>query len=212
MSELAHLPEYYVSADRQQIAAPTYEALSQCQIIMASAETGQTGPTLIEPGEHFTTEATPCQQWMPLNRAAGERFQEWLDSLPVAGADLTLEEISEAAHHMRPREGEKELPHEQWYAAVIEYAKRKRQKRQGLEVPKPRAGMVIRPGSHVPVMPYASQGASVPLDMGRSPTPERVAQHQPVPPQYASSQARRQRVTPPMPGTLPSQSPQQTAG
>src|SRR5579859_1207638 len=119
MSELEPLPEFFVTDERQRIAQPTYELLAQCQVVMASAETGLTGPTLMEAGEIITTDATPNHQWYPLNRAAGERFEAWLASLPTQGASLTQAEISEAAYAMRPREGEPELPHDQWWPAVL---------------------------------------------------------------------------------------------
>jgi hypothetical protein len=163
------LPDYYM-IDGQRVAAPTYEALAQCQIIMVG-ETGNVGPTLVEAGEIFSTEATPCMAWAPLNRAAADRYQAWLDALPLpGGADLTMDEITEAAQALRPREGEPTLPHEQWWPTVIEYAKRKKQTRKGMVIPE--QSVAYRPGNHNPIMPFVQAGAATPMDAGKAPMPQ----------------------------------------
>lgn len=172
------LPEAYVTDDRQRVVKPTYEALAQCQIIMVG-ENNIPGPTLVEPGEHFTTEAIPNHQWLPLNRAAGERFDAWVNSLPASGAGLTQGDITEAAYAMRPREGEPEIPHDQWWAAVMKYAAAMKDRRQGgaMRVPQPaqphRAG-----GARAPVMPFVSHGTAMPAEVGQpgpQDSPQRVA-------------------------------------
>lgn len=211
MSEFADLPEFYRADNGARTDQPTYEALSQLHMVMQSAETGQTGPTLVEAGEHFTTDRTPCHQWLPLNRAAGERFERWIASLPSNGKNLTQEEITEAAYAMRPRDGEPVLSNEAWWPAVIKYAVMMKEKRMGGGVPNPRAAQVHRPGSPaMPVMPFASVGGAQPLEVGRAPAG--AAAHQPQSPASAAQRQRQSRVTPPMPGTLPSDTPQQSAG
>ena len=171
MSEFDDLPEYYLTDDRppQRIAKATYEALAQCQIIMQSAETGVTGPTMVEPGEVFVTDGVPNHQWLPLNRAAGERYQNWLSSLPQSGNGLTQAEITEAAYIMRPREGEAELPHEQWWPAVLKMAASLKDKRQGNSLRIPQPAQQVRAGAPKPVMPFMTAGPSVPAEPGRAP-------------------------------------------
>lgn len=210
MSEHDNLPEFYVG-EGGRTAAPTYEALSQCHMVMQSAETGQTGPTLVEAGEHFTSDKTPNHQWLPLNRAAGERMDRWLASLPTSGKNLTMEEISEAAHAMRPRVGEPEIPHDMWWPAVMKYASTLKERRSGGPEMAVRPAVAHRPGQQaMPVMPFASSGPGAPMEVGRAPQAA-PAQHQPQSPQSAAQRARRARVEPPMPGTT-GQTPQQPAG
>lgn len=196
MSDSNNLPEYF-EIDRQRIAQPAYEALMPCQIIM-TAENGVTGPTRVEAGEIFVTEATPCHQWLPLNRAAGERLRAWLEALPQQGHNLTVEEIMEAAYIMRPREGETEIPHEQWFPAVLKLAAAKKDKK-GMQAPMPRPAQVIRPGERQQVMPFASSGPSTPMEHGRAPAPQ-APSAAPAPPRQA---ARRPGGAKPPPPAMP---------
>lgn len=152
------LPEFYVTQDGQRVDAPTYVTMGQCQILMASPENGAVGPTLVEPGEVITTEMVPNHMLQPLNRAAAERIDDWLASLPVDGQGLTQADISEAAYLMRPREGEKELPHEQWYPAMLKAAWALKEKRSR-GVPRPVPSYAHRPGANLPIMPNAAQQA-----------------------------------------------------
>lgn len=206
MTELEPLPDHYVTDDRQRIAMPTYEALVQCQIIMTSAETGVTGPTLIEPGEIFSTEAPPCKDWRPLNRAAGERYDMWIGSLPVSGQGIAQTDITEAAYIMRPREGEPEIPHDQWWGAVMKLAGTLRDKRQGNTLRVPMPAQPHRPGGNkAPIMPYASQGTAVSPDMIGRVDPNAPRQ------QAGPGSAQRQRPKAPMPNASVSSGPAQTA-
>lgn len=152
------LPEFYVTADGQRVDAPTYVTTGQCQILMASPENGAIGPTLVEPGEVITTEMVPNQNLQPLNRAAGERIDDWIASLPIDGQGLTQADISEAAYLMRPREGEKELPHEQWYPAMLKAAWALKEKRSR-GVPRPSPAYNHRSNPSLPIMPNAAQQA-----------------------------------------------------
>lgn len=205
------LPEFYVADGGHRIVQPTWQAASQLYIVMASAETGQTGPTLIEPGEHFTSELTPSHAWLPLNHAAQVRMDEWVASLPADGKGISQELITQAAYQMRPREGEPEIPHQQWWAAVLKLASAMAGG-NGRVIPKPRAAVAFRPGQPVqPIMPFASQGPGGPPPQPGRP-PENVAQHQPQNPVDQARAARRQRVAPPMPNTLAAESPQSVSG
>jgi hypothetical protein len=211
MSEYEDLPEFYVG-ESGRTAVPTYEARMPCHMVMKSIETGQTGPTLVEEGERFTTDNTPCHQWMPLNRAAGERYDRWLASLPVAGRNLSMEDISEAAHAMRPREGEPVIDHREWWGIVMKYAVTMKERRSGGSVMTSRPAVMHRPGDRpMPVMPFASSGPGAPMEVGRAPEAA-PAVHQPQSPEAGALRARKARVAPPMPGTLAGETPQQTAG
>ena len=214
MSEFENLPQYYLTDDRppQRIAMPTYEALAACQIIMTSAETGVTGPTMIEAGEVFVTEATPNHQWLPLNRAAGERYDAWLNSLPGMTKNLTLEEISEAAQAMRPREGEPQLAHSDWWAAVMRYAQAMRDKRQTVMPHVPHPAHALRPGgAQKPVMPYMTAGPTVPIEPGRAPVGPGAAHHVATTAADGARRARAARQTAPLANAAPSESQVQTA-
>lgn len=151
------LPEAYV-IEGHVVTAPTYITIGQCQMLMQSPENGLVGPTLVEPGEILTTEMVPNQHLQPLNRAAGERYETWLASLPQDGAGLTQAEITEAAYMMRPREGEKEIPHDQWWGAVMKAAWAIKEKRSR-NVPRVAPAHMHRPGQNLPVMPFAAQHA-----------------------------------------------------
>lgn len=209
MSEYDHLPEFYVGEGGTRTSDPVYETTAPCQIMMTSAETDATGPTRVETGEHFISHTDPNFAWKPLNRAAGEKMQEWLDSLPVDGGKnpLTLEEITEASRAMRPREGEPDLDHKQWHAAVMRYAFAMRDKQNGGRgVPRPNPAISLTNQTRMPIMPFASQGQHRnDLEYGRGP-----AQHVPQLPEHGERRARRARVQPPMPGTNPAGSPQGT--
>lgn len=206
MYEVEHLPEAYHSEDGRRVLAPTYELLADCHMNMRSSETGQTGPTLVEAGQVITTEMVPNHQWKPLNLAAAERYDAWLASLPVMGKGLSQEEIAEAAYMMRPREGEPEIPHEQWWSHVMKLAATLKDKRRGARPIAPAVG--YRPGpSEKPIMPNAAIGSTTPPDPSR-PLPQNVAQHQPPNPAEQAQRLRKAKVMPPMPGTAPAQGPQ----
>jgi hypothetical protein len=189
------LPEVFVSDDGRRVSAPTYEALSQVQLILASAETGQAGPTLLEVGEIFTSDAVPSHAWLPLNRAAGEKFEAWVNSLPLDGKNIPQELITEAAFQLRPREGDPEFPMDQWWPHVLRLAAKMADEKRG-KVAKVTPG--FRPmAPNTPPMPFASTGPIAP-DPGRAP-----AQHQPQTQATMDARAQRQNRRPPMPNTAP---------
>lgn len=113
------LPEVYISDAGERITDPAYRLSGDCYL----------DETLWEEGTVLITGITPNQAMQPLNRAAEERIQQWLSSLPTAGRDLRLEEIVEAANMLRPREGVPQMPAEQYSAAVIALATELREKR-----------------------------------------------------------------------------------
>jgi len=200
------LPEFYITDDGHKVSAPTYEAVSACYMVMTSAETGQTGPTRIEPGEHFTSERAPCHAWMPLNRAAGENYERWLSTLPVDGKGVSQELITEAAYTLRPREGDPDFPHDVWWSNVMKLAVTLAEKRRGSGVFNPRPATGYRPGgTPTPVMPFAASGNTM---MQPGQPPSNAALHQPQNAVRAAQAQRQQRVKPPMPNTAPAQGPQ----
>lgn len=213
MSEIDELPEFYIAEGNRRVAAPTYEALMPCQLIMTSAETGVTGPTRVEAGEQFTSEGIPNHYWAPLNRAAGERIEAWLASLPSEGKGFTQEELTEAAFAMRPREGEKEIPHDQWWPAVLRYAGAIKEKRLGSQSRIPQVSTQHRRGGpNIPVMPNMASGPVIPTEIGRVPVqqaPSVIAQA----PANSARRTRQSAKTPtPMPGTVASDSPASATG
>ena len=186
-----HLPEAYRTEDNQMVTAPTYETAAQCYMVMTSAETGETGPTLIEPGEVFSSNDTPNQAWIPLNRAAGERIEAWLDSLPTDGQNIPQEIITQAAYQMRPREGEPEIPTAQWWPAVLKLASAMAD-RGRKHVPMP-VNAAIRPGRGA--LPIMSHSGGLPLGDPSRPPPA-AEQHMPA---SAARATRQQRGKPTIP-------------
>jgi hypothetical protein len=200
------LPEFYITDDGQKVAAPTYEAMATCYMPMTSVETGQTGPTRIEAGEHFTSERAPSHAWRPLNRAAGENYQKWLASLPPDGKGVPQDLITQAAYMLRPREGDPEFPIEMWWPKVLQLASQLHDKQRVNGAVNPKPGSAFRPGgAPTPVMPFASAGNTMIQPGG---PPPNAALHQPQNPIRAAQAQRQKQTRPPMPNTLPPGSPQ----
>ena len=200
-----HLPENYISDENHRITAPTYEALMQVQIVLASAETGQVGPTLLQAGEHFTTEAVPSHAWRPLNRAAGERFDGWIASLPLDGKNIPQELINEAAYTLRPREGDPEFPMNQWWPNVLRLAAKMSDQRRGNA---PAVAPGYRPvAPNVPPMPFSAMSSAYPVEAGRAP----ATQVQPSPNAPRRAMPAKPQAKP-MPNANVTGSPGQTAG
>ena len=161
-------------------------------------------PDLVEAGEHFVTDATPCHAWHPLNRAAGERYEQWLASLPGVG-QIPQELLTEAAYRLRPREGDPEFPMDQWWPHVLRLAGKLAEERRGHVAPPKPGYRPITPNT-LP-MPFAAMGPAMPSEPGRAP-----AQHMPQNQAQLNAKARAARVKPPMPATNPAAGPQQTSG
>ena len=201
------LPEFWITDDGHKVSAPTWEAMAPCYMVMTSAETGQTGPTMVAPGEIFTNERAPSFAWQPLNKAAGENYDRWLDSLPVDGKGVSQELITEAAYTLRPREGDPEFTHEVWWSNVMRLAVTLHEKRRGSGVFNPTPASAYRPGSaaSAPVMSYASS-SNLMAQPGQPPAG--AAMHQPQNAMRAAQAQRRRNVTPPMTNAPPAQGPQ----
>jgi hypothetical protein len=170
------LPEFYIADAGHRIDAPTYEALTQCYIIMASDETGQVGPTLIEPGHHFSTDQTPSDAWKPLNKAAGEALERWHAKQPgdPSQQKITQEDMNEAAYQLRPREGDELISKEQWQQNVLLLASRLAEKRRDERRPVNPAVRPMRQGDQAP-MPFSAHSQGYPMEAGRAPPAASVA-------------------------------------
>jgi hypothetical protein len=169
------LPEFYIADGGHRIEAPTYEALTQCYIIMASDETGQVGPTLIEPGHHFSTDQTPSDAWKPLNKAAGDALERWHATMPRSGAAAIPQEcINEAAYTLRPKEGDEMISKDQWWGSVMLLASRLAETRRGQLHPVNAAVRPMRQGDQAP-MPFSSHSQGYPMEAGRAPPAASVA-------------------------------------
>lgn len=141
---------------------PAYELTAQCYLPWQNDETGQVGPTLLEIGQVIYTDATPSEAWKPLNALAEKKLEAMRAALPIDGKDLKLEDITEAAYMLRPREGD-EIDHREWSKQVAALAVNLGEKRRGLRGP---AGPVRTPGRRgdAPVMPFASTSVGLPMD------------------------------------------------
>jgi hypothetical protein len=150
----------------QETEMPAYELLAQCYIDFQNDETGQVGPTLLEVGQVIYTEAMPCDAWKPLNAAAERKIEEWHKSLPVDGKNVLLEDLTEAAAMMRPREGDKEIDHQAWSAQVMVLAQNLADKRRKMRMPKVAA---FAPGRarEMPIMPGAAHSVGFAPEMAR---------------------------------------------
>ena len=172
------LPEHFIDEEGNRIARPVYRMLTQCQVIMASPETGQVGPTLQEPGTVLVLDATPAHQWQPLNRAAGDKMEAWVKSLPLDGKNISQEHINEAAYTLRPREGDPEFPMEAWWPAVRRLAASLADKGR-------RHAQVVAPGFRpvkpdAPPMPFAAMSSAYPTEAGRAPAAQPLPQNAPI--------------------------------
>jgi hypothetical protein len=186
-----HLPPVYCNADGDQIHDPVYRLLAP----------GFYDDTYFLDGEELVIKMTPNEHMQPLNRSAGERYEQWLGSLPGAGANLKLEDIVEAAHMMRPREGVPELEHDDWTKAVLTLAMKLKEKRTPHGTPQPLGVHRANPSS-APPMPNAAWSDPRTMSLSR---PGGNVVHQPKPP---AGQARR--ANRPAMGNVPKDGPVQT--
>lgn len=206
MSDYEDLPEFYLATDETgrvtgRISQPTYEALTQIYIVMT--DNGHTGPTHVEAGSVFSTDAVPAHQWLPLNKAAAKKKEVWMASLPMDGATIPQECINEAAYTLRPREGDPEFPMDQWWAHVLRLAgKLAEQKRGRLQ------NGAVAPGfrpvaTSAPPMPFAITSTN-PAEAGMAPPGSAQA--------AGNAPRRQQRGKAPMPNANVTDTPQTAAG
>lgn len=142
------LPKVYVTSDGSQIADPVYRLLAQ----------GYYDDVLWPEGEILATHMIPNHQMQPLNRAAGEKFTDFIASLPDAdGVTLRVEDLVEAATMLRPKEGEPMVSSEDWGRAVRKLAIRVQEDRIARQRPQiPSNASISRTQrSSAPAMPNA---------------------------------------------------------
>ena len=91
-----NLPEAFQTVGHdgfvQQIREPAYQCMSAC-FLGTNAANG----TLYEEGDILIWHREPNEEMRPLNKAAGQAMQKWLDSLPAnEGVNITYEDMLEA--------------------------------------------------------------------------------------------------------------------
>lgn len=163
--------------------------------------------SLFQEGEIiFDKDIVPNHQLEPLNRAAGERVIQWLETLPLDGIPISIGDLSEAAHMLRPREGMAEMNATDWGRAVQKLAlelKAKREGRQNLHIPPINTGRVNSKAPGMLATRYTDPSLRGPGDIGNRP-----AIHEP-----ARTEQPLQRATPAMTGVpAPSPAPSGQAG
>jgi hypothetical protein len=206
------LPDFYIADGGHKIDAPTYEALTQCYIIMASDETGQVGPTLIEPGHHFSTDQTPSEAWKPLNKAAGDMLERHRNSIPMNGANTIPQEcITEASFQLRPRDGDEMISKDQWWANVMLLASRLADQRRGQVRPVHAAVRPMRAGDQAP-MPFSAHSQGYPMEAGRAPPASSVAAPSPNAPRQRRPGQRQPQTGLPLANANVTDTPQNATG
>jgi hypothetical protein len=171
------LPAAYETVQDNRIyreTKPTYRLNADCPMIWTNQETGIAGPSLVLAGTTFVSDDIPNAAWEPMNAAAQERVQAWMDSLPTNTHFITLEDITEAAHMLRPREGEADIPHEQFQASMMRLAAQLADKRRGRLRRSGAVGAIgFRPTGagygDVSPMPFMSANLADPGMVGRAP-------------------------------------------
>lgn len=155
LSSYAHLPEAYRSDSGEMVVAPCWRLLAP----------GYYGETYWLDGEILTMDIPPNHHMEPLNKAAGERLVAYMQSLPLNGSGLKDEDLLEAAFMLRPREGEKELTHDQHAQALIKLALQLKAKREGtgrLKIPELQG---VRPVNSAGAPPMANATFTDPRTM-----------------------------------------------
>ena len=91
------------------------------------------GATLFEEGAIIVApDSKPNTSMQPLNRAAGEAFNAWAESLPMeGGVTVSIEELSEAAAALANDPDVKKLPHDKAASIVYKFAARLKAQREG---------------------------------------------------------------------------------
>lgn len=113
------------------------------------------GDALYEEGEVIATRAIPNHSMVPMNRAAGERYKAWIESLPIKGGEsLTMEDFTEAAHLLRNDPDLEKLKPEDIARATAKMAITIRNKRSGtaLALPDMQGDIFRTQKSRVPAM------------------------------------------------------------
>lgn len=134
--EFSDLPESFITQGPDgffiEIKEPCYQCMSQ------GYYGGMKDATLFEEGEIIKGNMTPNHELRPLNRAAGRKVREWLDSLPSNGVSITMDDLIEATVLLSANPKLKDLEPDQIAELTRKTAigvKRKREIALGIHVP-----------------------------------------------------------------------------
>lgn len=138
------LPEAYTGDDGRPITRPVWRASALLYL----------GDTLWQEGDIVIADIVPNAQMEPLNWAAQDLYERWLNSLPVQGMNLQQVDIMEAADLLRSEAGK--LTTEQFQQALIKLATDIKAKREGLGTPSALQPMVFHSGARGDAPPIAN--------------------------------------------------------
>lgn len=139
-----YMPDNSVS----QISQPCYLLLADCFF----------DNTFWQEGEKIVTNECPNYQMQPLNKAAGQKIDKWLLSLPTHGIVINIDDQVEAAHMLRNHPDIKNMSHEDASAAYLKLAlglKKKRDASLGMALPPLAGGTWGTQRSNAPAMTHA---------------------------------------------------------
>lgn len=140
MSEFSHLPTEYIAENGERVSEPAYRLKAPHFF----------DDTFWSEDDVIVSTLEPTLHMEPLNQAAGERMEAFVQSLPADSEGISVGEMMEAAMMLRPREGEPELSNEAFQGAVLKLAAQLKAKRRG--------GDPVVPNTQS-VRPAASKGA-----------------------------------------------------
>lgn len=138
------LPEAYTGDDGRPITRPVWRASALLYL----------GDTLWQEGDIVIADIVPNAQMEPLNWAAQDLYERWLNSLPVQGMNLQQVDIMEAADLLRSEAGK--LTTEQFQQALLKLASSIKAKREGLGTPQLPMQPVFHAGARGDAPPIAN--------------------------------------------------------
>lgn len=178
LSPYRNLPDVYMhfmpDNSVQQITDPCYRLLTEHQMITAG------GPTLFQEGEVVISQEPPTYHMEPLNRAAGDRIERWLQSMPTNGVLINIDDQVEAANMLRNDPRVKEMSHDDASQAYMKLAlglKAKRDAIAGMSLPPMAGNTFATRRSDAPAMPNTK--FTDPSRRGPGHTGEAAVIHQP---------------------------------
>lgn len=92
----ARLPEAFVY--QPDPTSLPMQIVDPCYYLLAAGFYGERKAAMLyDEGEIITTGMIPNAHMQPLNKAAGARVLAWLEALPMSGASINVEDLTEAA-------------------------------------------------------------------------------------------------------------------
>jgi hypothetical protein len=132
MYDLNSLPDAVPTPDGL-ITAAMYRLSGDCFLGLP-----QGPPSLFVEGSEIVTELQPNDNFVPLNKAAARRFNDWEAGLPPAGVAINHEDLTSAALIVSRKYARIDPPDSAiWYAEVYEQAVQLRAMREGRRIPAP---------------------------------------------------------------------------